>query len=207
MIGYWLAAAVIDNPRVGRLRLQLLGFAAVCILFYVAAAVYPRLASKKGLPTFQFIYFFSSFWGQFGPNCTTFLLAGKLSCQVLSTSVLAVMADVLLLCVLAQQLCNARPYILGWSDAVHACTDTCIAIHGTTCYITNYHMLYYILLLYLLVLYMLVLTLELTYAGELYPTEVRTTAHGMSAGVAKMGALWATIWFNYSPLTVARSVM
>ena len=34
-------------------------------------------------------------------------------------------------------------------------------------------------------------------AGELYPTEVRTTAHGFSAGVAKLGALWATIFFNY----------
>ncbi len=52
-----------------------------------------------------------------------------------------------------------------------------------------------------------VLTLVLTCAGELYPTEVRTTAHGMSAGVAKMGALWATIWFNYTPLTIARSMM
>ena len=78
LIGYWLAAAVVDSPRVGRLRLQLLGFAADAILFYIAAAVYPSLTSKKGLPTFQFIYFFSSFWGQFGPNCTTFLLAGKL---------------------------------------------------------------------------------------------------------------------------------
>lgn len=44
------------------------------------------------------------------------------------------------------------------------------------------------------------------FAGELYPTEVRTTAHGMSAGVAKVGALWATIWFNYQPLDVSRSV-
>ena len=77
LIGYWLAAAVIDNPRVGRLRLQLLGFGAVCVLFYISAAVYPSLTTKKGLPTFQFIYFFSSFWGQFGPNCTTFLLAGE----------------------------------------------------------------------------------------------------------------------------------
>ncbi len=33
--------------------------------------------------------------------------------------------------------------------------------------------------------------------GELYPTEVRTTAHGLSAGFAKLGALWATIFFNY----------
>ena len=139
LIGYWLAAAVIDNPRVGRLRLQLLGFAAVCILFYIAAAVYPRLASKKGLPTFQFIYFFSSFWGQFGPNCTTFLLAGKLSCQVLSTSVLAVVANVSCLA-FAQQLRNIR--IFGCWDAIHACTDTCTAIHAMphtiTCYITCY---------------------------------------------------------------------
>jgi hypothetical protein len=29
-------------------------------------------------------------------------------------------------------------------------------------------------------------------AGELYPTDVRTTAHGMSAGVAKLGALWVS---------------
>ena len=34
-------------------------------------------------------------------------------------------------------------------------------------------------------------------AGELYPTSVRTTAHGISAGTAKVGALWAVVWFNY----------
>ena len=27
-------------------------------------------------------------------------------------------------------------------------------------------------------------------AGELYPTEMRTTAHGYSAGFAKLGGLW-----------------
>ena len=41
------------------------------------------------------------------------------------------------------------------------------------------------------------LPLHSSRAGELYPTEVRTTAHGFSAGVAKLGALWATIFFNY----------
>ena len=34
-----------------------------------------------------------------------------------------------------------------------------------------------------------------TNAGELYPTQVRTTAHGLSAGTAKVGALWAAVWF------------
>jgi MFS family permease len=108
LIGYYLAATVVDNRYVGRVRLQLLGFLMVAILFYVSAIWYHPLTSKGGIHVFQFIYFFSSFWGQFGPNCTTFLLA-----------------------------------------------------------------------------------------GELYPTEVRTTAHGMSAGVAKLGALWAAVWFNY----------
>ena len=42
-------------------------------------------------------------------------------------------------------------------------------------------------------------------AGELYPTEMRTTAHGISAGVAKLGALWASIWFNYEPMLVNRN--
>lgn len=85
---------------------------------------------------------------------------------------------------------------------MHACTDTCIAIHAmshtVTCYITCYC---------IAICACAIHVCTGTCAGELYPTEVRTTAHGMSAGVAKMGALWATIWFNYSPLTVARSVM
>lgn len=28
---------------------------------------------------------------------------------------------------------------------------------------------------------------------------MRTSAHGISAGVAKVGALWASVWFNYLP--------
>ena len=137
------------------------------------------------------------------PSGDSLVPTAPLSCWLVSSSVrsisvLAVTADVPLFCVFAQQLCNARPCILGWYTCLYRYLYrySCY-ITATTCHITCYHML---------VLYMVVLTLALTCAGELYPTEVRTTAHGMSAGVAKMGALWATIWFNYSPLTVARSV-
>ncbi len=35
-------------------------------LFNVSAAAFKPLTSKGGIQTFQFIYFFSSFWGQFG---------------------------------------------------------------------------------------------------------------------------------------------
>ena len=51
-------------------------------------------------------------------------------------------------------------------------------------------------------------------AGELYPTDVRTTAHGTSAGVAKLGALWVSLrtsvvlqdrCVGYASTTVGRS--
>ena len=57
-------------------RAQLLGFVMVSVLFWVSAGKYNWLIEKNNIGVFQFIYFFSSFWGQFGPNCTTFLLAG-----------------------------------------------------------------------------------------------------------------------------------
>lgn len=108
LVGYYVAAFTVDCRYLGRLRIQLFGFLMVAILFYVSAIFYHPLTTPGGIHVFQFVYFFSSFWGQFGPNCTTFLLA-----------------------------------------------------------------------------------------GELYPTAVRTSAHGFSAGTAKMGALWAAVWFNY----------
>ena len=55
---------------------QQLGFIMVSVLFWVSAGKYDWLVRKNNIGVFQFIYFFSSFWGQFGPNCTTFLLAG-----------------------------------------------------------------------------------------------------------------------------------
>ncbi len=33
--------------------------------------------------------------------------------------------------------------------------------------------------------------------GEIFPTEVRATCHGISAATGKAGALVAGIWFNY----------
>ena len=78
LIGYWAAAFLIDDIYYGRLRMQLIGFIFVAALFYIGAGAYIPLTKPGGIHAFQFIYFFSSFWGQFGPNCTTFLLAGEL---------------------------------------------------------------------------------------------------------------------------------
>ena len=38
---------------------------------------------------------------------------------------------------------------------------------------------------------------DITAAAEVYPTSVRSTAHGMSAAVGKCGALVPTVLFNY----------
>ena len=50
-----MAAAVVDNRYIGRLRLQLLGFFMVAVLFYVSAIWYHPLTSKGGIHTFQFV--------------------------------------------------------------------------------------------------------------------------------------------------------
>ena len=76
LVGYYVSAFTVDSKYVGRIRIQLLGFAMVGALFFVSAIWYKDLIKPGGIHVFQFIYFFSSFWGQWGPNCTTFLLAG-----------------------------------------------------------------------------------------------------------------------------------
>jgi hypothetical protein len=109
LAGYYLAALLIDHKAYGRKRMQAVGFLMTFILFIIAAIIFPKLDKKgPGAHGFEFIYFFSSFWIQFGPNSTTFLLA-----------------------------------------------------------------------------------------AEVYPAPVRSTAHGVSAAVGKLGALAATVLYNY----------
>jgi len=56
----------------------MMGFAWMFALFLVCAIAYKPLTQPSGIHWFQFLYFFSSFWGQFGPNATTWLLPGEL---------------------------------------------------------------------------------------------------------------------------------
>jgi hypothetical protein len=77
LAGYYMAALTIDWKFFGRTRLQALGFFMDFVLFLVPACIYPTLIKKSNIGAFQFIYFFSSFWNQFGPNCTTFLVAAE----------------------------------------------------------------------------------------------------------------------------------
>ena len=78
LVGYYMAALLVDHRFYGRTRMQAVGFLAIFIIFLISAARFPEL-SEPGTPVkvFQFMYFFSSFWSQFGPNGTTFLLAAE----------------------------------------------------------------------------------------------------------------------------------
>jgi len=78
LVGYYMAAVLIDYKLYGRMRMQAVGFFAIFVIFVISAALFNKL-EKPGSPVkvFQFMYFFSSFWSQFGPNGTTFLLAAE----------------------------------------------------------------------------------------------------------------------------------
>jgi hypothetical protein len=88
LVGYYLAAAFIDDKFYGRRRVQSVGFLADFLCFIIPASLYdPLLKPGAGLAAFQFLYFFSSFWYQFGPNATTFLVAAEChSASVRSTA-------------------------------------------------------------------------------------------------------------------------
>lgn len=78
LVGYYMAALLIDYKLYGRKRMQAVGFLAIFVIFIISAALFDKL-EKPGTPikVFQFMYFFSSFWSQFGPNGTTFLVAAE----------------------------------------------------------------------------------------------------------------------------------
>jgi MFS family permease len=74
LMGYYAAAAVIDDPDVGRLTLQQVGFIITGTLFLLCGSLSDRLSSTW----LVIIYFGSSFFGQCGPNCTTFLIPAEI---------------------------------------------------------------------------------------------------------------------------------
>ena len=48
----------------------------VFAIFLCCASAYPKLVQLNHIHWFQFLYYFSSFWGLFGSHTTSFLLAG-----------------------------------------------------------------------------------------------------------------------------------
>ncbi|KAK9814173.1 hypothetical protein WJX72_001627 [[Myrmecia] bisecta] len=78
LVGYYFAAFTVDKRWMGRTRMQVMGFTMMFILFLCCAAGYEKLLLPGNIHAFQFLYYLSSFFGQWGPNATTWLLAGEL---------------------------------------------------------------------------------------------------------------------------------
>jgi hypothetical protein len=72
-----MASFFIDNKLYGRKWMQTFGFLMCFILFIVPAFHYEYYTSAEHIKEFQVMYFLSSFFNQFGPNCVTFLVAAE----------------------------------------------------------------------------------------------------------------------------------
>jgi len=77
LIGYYMASFLIDNKLYGRKWMQIIGFMGDFVCFVIPAFNYHYYAKGPGVNKFMAMYFISSFFGQFGPNCVTFLVAAE----------------------------------------------------------------------------------------------------------------------------------
>jgi len=74
LLGYFAAAALVDNPTIGRVRLQKYGFLITGFLFILCGLLRESVSSNWLI----LLYFITSFFGQVGPNCTTFLIPAEI---------------------------------------------------------------------------------------------------------------------------------
>jgi Sugar (and other) transporter len=77
LVGYYLASLMIDNKLYGRKWMQMVGFFMDFVFFVVPGFNYKHYTTKAHIREFQAMYFLSSFFNQFGPNCVTFLVAAE----------------------------------------------------------------------------------------------------------------------------------
>jgi hypothetical protein len=69
---------LIDSKLYGRKHMMTIGFLLDFVLFVVPAFHYQYYRSAPHIHAFQAMYFLSSFFNQFGPNCVTFLVAAEI---------------------------------------------------------------------------------------------------------------------------------
>ncbi|KAJ5604735.1 hypothetical protein N7510_009889 [Penicillium lagena] len=77
LAGYYMASFFVDNKLYGRKWMQQIGFLLCFIMFVVPAFHYEYYTQPEHIKSFQAMYFLSSFFNQFGPNCITFLVAAE----------------------------------------------------------------------------------------------------------------------------------
>lgn len=133
LAGYYAAAFVIDKTSVGRLRLQLYGFLVTGTLFCLCGVFQESMTSTW----LVVLYLGSSFFGQCGPNCTTFLIPAEVfpteirtlchGCSAAAGKVGALIAAVLFNFINEKDLF----YVSGYCSYI-ACLITFMTIPETT---------------------------------------------------------------------------
>jgi len=82
LLGYYCAAWLVDKPWYGRVKMQYIGFLAMFVFYIVIYGQWENMgaqgSTQSGLHAFQALYYLSSFFNQFGPNATTWLVAGEI---------------------------------------------------------------------------------------------------------------------------------
>jgi PHS family inorganic phosphate transporter-like MFS transporter len=72
--GYWVTVFTIE--RLGRIRIQIIGFVMSCILFCVLGFAYHPIKDYS-VALFVFLFAATQFFQNFGPNSTTFIIPGE----------------------------------------------------------------------------------------------------------------------------------
>ena len=88
LVGYFAAACIVDKPSVGRFKLQTYGFSITGALFVCCGFLRDSIST----PSLVILYFSSSFFGQCGPNATTFLIPAEVfptECRTMSHAISA----------------------------------------------------------------------------------------------------------------------
>jgi len=72
--GYWFTVFLVD--RMGRKRIQLMGFGILTVLFIILGAAYHAILNTS-IELFVVIFTLAQFFQNFGPNTTTFIIPGE----------------------------------------------------------------------------------------------------------------------------------
>ncbi|KAG0043682.1 Inorganic phosphate transporter pho84 [Gryganskiella cystojenkinii] len=72
--GYWVTVFTVE--RLGRIKIQLLGFFMSCVLFCVLGFAYHQIRNYS-VALFIFLFAATQFFQNFGPNATTFIIPGE----------------------------------------------------------------------------------------------------------------------------------
>ncbi|KAF9934724.1 Inorganic phosphate transporter pho84 [Linnemannia zychae] len=72
--GYWITVFTIE--RLGRIKIQLLGFFMSCVLFCILGFAYDKIRSTSAA-LFVILFALTQLFQNFGPNATTFVIPGE----------------------------------------------------------------------------------------------------------------------------------